>query len=184
MLDGVIYGRMKMWHLDMQLLYFLSKEIIMCQICDCDDPPVFYRETFQAARKLHMCIECGQEIPVGGKYRYSIGKWYDWKIGREKIDSFHTCFDCTRDWDALLKIVAEKEGEEGCIIFGGLRDAVAEAFECECLNIYHWLVAKWQPELVQEYQQELVSGEQYILPFAYASGQLNFPFFQNGNIAQ
>lgn len=43
----------------------------------------FHNQRTSTARKSHICILCGQEIPVGEKYKRSTGKWssdwiYDW----------------------------------------------------------------------------------------------------------
>lgn len=41
----------------------------------------FHNQRTSTARKSHICILCGQEIPVGEKYKRSTGKWCGLLIG-------------------------------------------------------------------------------------------------------
>jgi hypothetical protein len=150
----------------------------MCTICECDERPVFSREKVVVARKPHQCIECKQTIPVGTRYHYFVGKWNEWD-DKAKVGAFHTCLACNMDWKTLVDLVSEHEGEEACVCMGFLRDAIAEAVECECLRPDHPLVQKWHPEIAAEYAKEQESevvavhrddpGQQY-LPFWIEEG--------------
>lgn len=52
------------------------------------DGPEAWRSIYRTARKIHSCIECGEEIKPGQIYRYESGIW----DGR--ADSHKTCKPC------------------------------------------------------------------------------------------
>lgn len=55
----------------------------------------FHSSRTSTARKSHICILCGQEIPVGEKYKRSTGKW----CGDFYNHYFHsTCYDLVQEY--------------------------------------------------------------------------------------
>jgi len=67
----------------------------MSDTCFCDyDPPEFYSQRMQTAKKEHRCEECGKPICTGETYENVSGKW----DGR--FDTFKTCTRCLalKDW--------------------------------------------------------------------------------------
>lgn len=68
----------------------------MCMIEDADGPPEFLKENIKKARKVHRCCECGREISMGEKYRYSVGKW------NGEIEFYRTCYHCMQAHEFLI----------------------------------------------------------------------------------
>lgn len=85
--------------------------------CDCSvdhgEYPEFYKETFPKARKLHKCIECGENILPGQNYNNYKGKW----DGEFRI--YHTCIPC----NSIRKHYC-KHG----FIFGNLMEQIWDCF--------------------------------------------------------
>lgn len=58
----------------------------------------FHTSRTSTARKSHVCSLCGQEIPVGEKYKRSTGKW----CGDFYNHYFHsTCFGLVHEYTGL-----------------------------------------------------------------------------------
>ena len=82
-------------------------------MCDCTHPQLF-DSAIIAARKPHVCCECGREIPKGSQHYWCHGKWDG------EFETFRRCLDCHR--------LCERLSDVDCICFGGLLDEVNEAY--------------------------------------------------------
>ena len=67
-----------------------------CVCIDADELPTVFHEKTVKARKPHTCIECGDTIPVGARYRRETGLWDgDWR-------QYDTCFRCAAIRDDFM----------------------------------------------------------------------------------
>lgn len=65
----------------------------------CDgDRPEFYSETIRRARKEHECSACGDVIPRGHIYSYTIGKWYG------DVQTTKRCLRCDQIFEFLMEL--------------------------------------------------------------------------------
>ena len=92
--------------------------------CSCDDfdPCKCAVETIRKARKPHVCIECGDTIPVGKQYEEATGIDAEGEPYR-----YHTCIGCMN---------LRKHYCRGGWIWGGLREAL---MECESVGFDYTL---------------------------------------------
>lgn len=56
--------------------------------CECEDGPEFSSMKLCKARKVHICCECGEDIPVGTEYERYSGKW------EGDVFTYATCERC------------------------------------------------------------------------------------------
>jgi len=125
------------------------------QVCE------FFKRKELRARKEHECCECDKTIPVGAKYIYSVGKWYDTFQLERTFAGYKMCLSCDRDWKAVISIFKENGKRDACLVFGFLRTAVREAFESGFIGEYNSLIQRWLPEATEPQTEEEVDAHRW-----------------------
>lgn len=115
-------------------------------MCDYSaERPEFWRDETRAARKEHKCIECGDPISKGTRYKYVVGKQrLDHSLWEVKL-----CPQCDEDWAQLLR--AEEEANptiywDSFICYGKLEERIQKALENRWIQDNHPLAKRWIPE--------------------------------------
>jgi len=98
----------------------------ICIDVDYDGMPTLFRDTMvKAARKEHVCCECGEPIKVGESYERAEGLWED------SWDTWKTCELCVRIRKDLFPCG---------FYYGQMREDILEYFE------FDYVTGRWLEE--------------------------------------
>lgn len=112
-----------------------------------------FEERRPTAKKKHTCCEHKEpKIAVEEKYVRIAGMWrHEADYGGRYFMAHKLCLRCEGDWETVLKIFQESGEGDACIVYGRLKEAVWDAYECEYIQGDHPLIQKWYPEIYREF---------------------------------
>jgi hypothetical protein len=113
-----------------------------------------FRKKEQKATKGHECCECRKKIPAGAKYLYIVGRWRYSSQLEGFFDKYKMCLSCDRDWKMVIAAFQENGEKDACIVFGRLREAISDAFECGFLRADDPLIRRWLPDVIKTLTKE------------------------------
>ena len=120
---------------------------------------VFFKKKEPKAKKEHECCECGKIIPVGAKYLYFVGKWYDPFQGEYTFEDYKMCLSCNKDWGTVISVFHQNGEKDAGMVFGRLKLAIEDTFEEGFLKEDDPLFQRWFPSDIESRTEEEVEGD-------------------------